>query len=643
MDVIMKGKRVFVSGGAGVIGQEMVKKLIDRGAIVFVGDIKPRPNSFPSAISYRQGDLNTLTRSELEMFAPEVFIHLAATFERSIETYEFWDENYIHNIKLSHHLMNIAKDLPSLKKVIFASSYLIYHSNLYLFNHPGEKVISLSESDPVYPRNLIGMAKMAHEIELQFLEKTTTKQLSIVCARIFRGYGRGSRDIISRWIRTLVNGGEITVYRLEGKFDYIYAKDSAEGLIRLAEDNTVSGIINLGSGHSRSIYDVLNILQTHFPEMKIVHEDSDIPYEASQADMTNFNYHMGWLPEYSLEEGISEIITYEKQIKQLSDEVQPKINNILVTSSSKKVPFVNAVKQAAQKINPDIKVICGDIDHNVLTKYIADDFWIMPRISDNEVEGILNECIKRDIRVIIPTRDGELLFWAKNAEIFEQSGIKVIISPQPSIELCLDKYAFSQFGISHGFPFIPSEKNPDILHSDRYVVKERFGAGSKNMGLKVKLDDALKIAQKLENPIFQPFIGGMEISIDAWLDAKYCVKGLVLRTRDQVVGGESQITTTFHDSSIEALAVRILESLQLRGPVVMQAIIDGDGRPHIIECNSRFGGASTISIAAGLDSWYWSLLEVMGENIADYPFNRVSGRTKQIRIPHDIYEYNSHL
>lgn len=330
-------------------------------------------------------------------------------------------------------------------------------------------------------------------------------------------------------------------------------------------------------------------------------------------------------------------------MKQPQSKIQRKIKNILVTSSSKKVPLVNAVMQAARKIDPHIKVICGDIDQNALTKFIADDFWIMPRVSDNEVEGILNECIKRDIGVIIPTRDGELLFWAKYADFFEQSGIKVIVSPPSSIELCLDKHAFFQFGINQGYPFIPSEKNPDVIHSDRYVVKECFGAGSKDIGLNVKLDDALKIARKLENPLFQPFITGKEISIDAWLDAKYSVKGLVLRTRDQVFGGESQITTTFNDPSIEVLAVRILESLKLRGPVVMQAIIDRDGRVHIIECNPRFGGASTISIAAGLDGWYWSLLEAMGENIAEYSFNRVSSQIKQIRIPHDIYEYDSHL
>ncbi len=107
----MKNTRVFVSGGAGVIGLEMVAKLVERGAEVLVGDLQPRPDSFPRQVRYRRGDLNTLTLGELEAFGPEVFIHLAATFERSAETYEFWDENFWHNTRLSHHLMTLIRQL----------------------------------------------------------------------------------------------------------------------------------------------------------------------------------------------------------------------------------------------------------------------------------------------------------------------------------------------------------------------------------------------------------------------------------------------------------------------------------------------------------------------------------------------------
>jgi carbamoyl-phosphate synthase large subunit len=67
---------------------------------------------------------------------------------------------------------------------------------------------------------------------------------------------------------------------------------------------------------------------------------------------------------------------------------------------------------------------------------------------------------------------------------------------------------------------------------------------------------------------------------------------LVLRSRDQVVGGESQVTTTFRDTQIEVTAEKILQILKLKGPVVLQVLIDMKGDLHIIECNTRFGGAS---------------------------------------------------
>jgi len=102
-------KRIFISGGAGVIGQEMVRLLatLPPDVQVLVGDLKPRPAEFPARFWYRQGDLNGLTAPEIAAFAPDLFVHLAATFERSAETYGFWEENFRHNVQLSHHLMTV--------------------------------------------------------------------------------------------------------------------------------------------------------------------------------------------------------------------------------------------------------------------------------------------------------------------------------------------------------------------------------------------------------------------------------------------------------------------------------------------------------------------------------------------------------
>lgn len=633
----MKGKRVFVSGGAGVIGLEMIPLLVERGAEVLVGDLKPRPSGFPDNVVYRQGDLNLMSEDELAAFAPEIFIHLAATFERSEESYGFWEENFRHNVRLSHHLMTLAKDLPSLRRVVFASSYLIYDPALYQFTTSQDAPLPLSETDSILPRNLTGMAKLSHEIELRFLRQFRAAAFTTTCARIYRGYGRNSRDIISRWVRMLLAGERITVYRPEGLFDYVYAKDSAEGLIRLADAEDVPEIINLGTGRARRVRDVLDVLATHFPDMAADEVEADIPYEASQADISLLRATLDWAPRFDLPEAIAEIVAHERTAEQRNSKAGVPTGSILVTSAARKVPLMRALLDAARRLNPALRLIAGDRDEAAPTRYVADEFWAMPATEDAQIEAILAGCAQRDVRVILPTRDGELAFWARHGARLARENIDVIVSSPEAIERCLDKLAFAAFGEARGLPFIPARLGLDELPGDRFVVKERYGAGSRAIGLDLDRAEALRHGEGLGDPIYQPFVAGEEISIDAWLDRAGAAKGVVLRRRDKVVDGESQVTTTFRHPAIETKAAQILEALGLRGPVVMQAIIDGAGGLHVIECNSRFGGASTTAIAAGLDTLYWSLIEGFGANADAAPFHRRSGEIRQIRVPQDIH------
>jgi carbamoyl-phosphate synthase large subunit len=631
----MNDERVFVSGGAGVIGRELVPRLLARGAKVMVGDLKPRPPEFGESVRYRQGDLNSLTRAELEGFAPTVFIHLAATFERSTETYEFWDENFWHNVRLSHHLMSLHKDLDSLKRVVFASSYLIYEPSLYQFDAPQVSAVALKESDRILPRNLTGMAKLAHEIELRYLEPFRNDAFSSVSARIYRGYGRHSRDVVSRWIRMALAGETLTVFRPEGLFDYIYAADTAEGLIRLAEAAHVTGIVNLGTGRARRVSDLLDILKTHFPGLKIQNGDSDIPFEASCADMSTFREVIGWMPEYDLERAVPEMIAFEKSRTAES----PRRRNVLVSSAARKIPLVKAVVDAARKLHPDARVFAGDMASDAPSQFVADGFIQLPRTVDANIESIRELCNANDIGTVIPTRDGELDFWARNAEAFAEWGVSVIVSDVDAVATCVDKLRFAEHGEARGLPVIPTWTEP--VGNGPFVVKERFGAGARSIGLNLDRAAAVAHAGSLEQPVFQPFVPGVEISVDAWVDRTHRIKGMVMRTRDHVVNGESVTTTTFRDASLEAMCRKLLESLRLRGPVVLQLMRDAEGRCHFIELNARFGGASTTSIAAGLDIWFWSLLEANAVKLDDYPFDRIPGEVRQIRVPSDLHVHHS--
>jgi len=338
-----------------------------------------------------------------------------------------------------------------------------------------------------------------------------------------------------------------------------------------------------------------------------------------------------------LEQTIPEIIAYEKSKQIKGKDLSPELGNLLVTSSSKKVPLLQALQKAARKLSSDIKIVAGDISKTAVTGYIADAFWEMPRTVDSEVDALVAGCKERNIHTIIPTRDGELLFWAKHRSRFAEEGISVVISPLASIQVCLDKLAFADFGVTHNLPFILTADRPDKIKATSYVVKDRYGAGSRTIGLNLTKQAAIEHGSQLEEPIYQPFIAGTEISVDAWLNSSHQVKGLVLRIRDRIFDGEAQVTTTFQDPEIEAQILKVLQALKLRGPVVLQALIDDNNQIHIIECNPRFGGSSTTSIAVGLDIFYWSILESYGLDLSEYQFERKSNEIRQVRIPTDIH------
>ena len=167
------------------------------------------------------------------------------------------------------------------------------------------------------------------------------------------------------------------------------------------------------------------------------------------------------------------------------------------------------------------------------------------------------------------------------------------------------------------------------------MVKERFGAGSRSIGIGLSPADARRHATGLADPLFQPLVGGVEISIDAWLTSAGAVHGLALRRRDRVVNGESQTTTTFRDARLEAQAADVLGRLDLSGPVVMQAMV-GEAGLAVIEVNARFGGASTASLSVGLDMLYWSLFERVWPGAQLSAFDRRQGEIRQVRVAEDI-------
>jgi carbamoyl-phosphate synthase large subunit len=305
-------KRVLVTGGAGVIGRELLELLNQRGAQTLSVDRLPLDTTALENVRHVQLDLAVDPLDELLTFRPSVVLHLAAAFERSAETAEFWEPNWSDNVLESHRVVDLMRGMAGVEVFVFASSYLLYSTSLYMSERAPQDVTYLRENSIVSPRNLCGAAKLYTERELEYYAKVVNPSLRTVFARIYRVYGRDSKDVVSRWVNAALEGEAVEVYNAQNRFDYIFAGDVAEGLLRLAEAPQAEGVVNLGSGAGRSVRELLEILTRHFPDFstRIYDRGQTEPLEASAADTERLRALTGWVPPTQLESGVRILCEY---------------------------------------------------------------------------------------------------------------------------------------------------------------------------------------------------------------------------------------------------------------------------------------------------------------------------------------------
>ncbi len=424
------------------------------------------------------------------------------------------------------------------------------------------------------------------------------------------------------------------VYRPEGKFDYIFADDVAEGLLKLAQLN-YRGVVNLGSGQARSITEVLQVLHQYFPNLQTHVVDSSIPYECSQASIQRLIDWTCWRPPHTLETAIPKLIEFEKKIAQANASQSKRHAAVLVTSISKKMPLIESVRLAANKLGQFQRIHGCDSHPFCIAQYGVDEFWQCSNLDHLTPEQVISYCEEHQVTAIIPTRDADLEFYARHLALFKKKGIYPMVSSWEAISTCLDKKRFADSLLKESFPAIPTYLSLEECQASSYVVKARKGAGSQQLGINLTKEKALEHSQQIKNPIFQPYIKGLEWSVDLYRSFEGQVKGCVARQRNYIVAGESQITTTVHYPILERLCQEMADFLNVYGHVIFQLIEDEIGHFHVIECNPRFGGASTASLAVGLDSFFWFFAECLGLSLKDYPFLRRKGEVRQIRYVTD--------
>ncbi|MCW3019092.1 MAG: carbamoyl-phosphate synthase [Solirubrobacterales bacterium] len=289
--------------------------------------------------------------------------------------------------------------------------------------------------------------------------------------------------------------------------------------------------------------------------------------------------------------------------------------NILITSLSRKVPLLKAVREALDASPHDGVVWGADSDPECVGSYFADRFWQMPPLDREGTSRLLLEfCTSEEIALLIPTRDGELPFFAALREQLAAQGTHISLGSPEAIAVCLDKLRFHEHCLREGISTVPTATALDQLDGELFVVKERCGAGARGVAIGVDRAGAGAHGEALAEPIFQPLLAGVEHSIDVYVNRRGEVVDAAPRARIRVHDGESTITETVEHAQLTKTVVQLIGSLELCGHAVVQAFVDGDS-VTLLECNPRVGGASTLSFYAGVQSPRWAIREAAGETV----------------------------
>ncbi len=274
---------------------------------------------------------------------------------------------------------------------------------------------------------------------------------------------------------------------------------------------------------------------------------------------------------------------------------------VLITSVSTKVLLVKEFKKALAEEKDKGKVIGIDIDPLSAALYFCDEYTICPRLdSPDYIDFIERMCLENKVRLIVPTRDEDVLYLSKHKRHIEDRTMAKVMVPDPDVaNLCSDKFEFFRFLQEHDLPAIMSwtHISDDITYP--CVLKSKTGAGARKFYIIKDKGELHELIDNINDPIIQEYIEGNEYSIDYFSDFDGNYISLVPRVRVKVVSGESKVGVTVNDSEITDLCITLATKMKLIGHNVIQCFRTGSGEVKFIEVNPRFGGASNLSFASG--------------------------------------------
>ena len=301
--------KFLVTGGAGFIGSNLVRQLVDDGNEVTVLDnllsgYRSNLNQFPQ-LRFIEGDIRDEVVVAESIKGVEVVFHLAAFVgnKRSID-HPIIDADI--NVMGTLKVLEAARR-AGVRKIVASSSAGIF----------GElKTLPIKEDHPVDPDTPYGSSKLCMEKEC--LAYAKLYDLEAVCLRYFNVYGPNQRfdaygNVIPIFAFQMLRGEQLTIFGDgEQTRDFINVKDVVQANIKAAMANGLSGAFNIGSGGRITINKLVELLwAVSGIEPQVVYGPpryGDVRH--SLADISEARHSIGFEPSVLMEEGLQEYMAW---------------------------------------------------------------------------------------------------------------------------------------------------------------------------------------------------------------------------------------------------------------------------------------------------------------------------------------------
>lgn len=257
------------------------------------------------------------------------------------------------------------------------------------------------------------------------------------------------------------------------------------------------------------------------------------------------------------------------------------------------------------------KIIACDTNpaHLIAASTQATGFIQLPSAFDKDYPARTVEALaSRGVSAYYPIHDQEIRAATSARQIFAARGITVCASSYPAVDLATDKLnmstALSQAGVPTPVTFLLSKYNGELEFP--LILKPRRGVGSHGVRL---VGDQNDLATELrtrtssgEELLVQEWLDLPEVTVDAYVCQKYTNVTAVARERIEVKAGITTKARLSHQLATDNLAVRVARALGLQGSFCFQfRMATRDKTPKVIDVNPRIGGATAMSVAAGVD------------------------------------------